>query len=332
MSRMYILLGGLLLLIIAGVVIYYFFIAKTVEPSQLEMSGPFDIDTPKTYVSSSAFPTAAASTAFLTDGTGSFQMYVYLDTLIKTGSSISCGAASNKPSCRTGLYDPCKCKNQYDCTNCSHEGYKTLVSLYGVYTLEVLNLPDASRPNSVSAQLTVRTKNSTGSDMESNVETIPLPPLPLQKWLLLTITRDGRQVNVLYNDSIVSSSKTQNMIDTASVNGEVVSGGSAGLSGAIGLLRMLPTKITVPEVTTYYNKTSDTRGAPTAFITDKNTYKQNIALAKGKSIVQMFCLDLSCFSMPRVNVSIPTNTSIFKDTNTDFKKVSNLYDVNTLYS
>jgi hypothetical protein len=329
---MYILLGGLLLLIIAGVVIYYFFIAKPVAPSQVEISGPFLIDKTNTYVTSKAFPTAAASTAFLTDGTGTFQMYVYLDALAKTGSAVSCGTASNKPSCGTGLYDPCKCKNQYDCTNCAHEGYKSLISLYGVYTLEVLNLPDASRPNSVSTQLTVRTKNSTGSDMESNVETIPLPPLPLQKWLLITITRDGRQVNVLYNDSIVSSSKTHNMIDTASVSGDVVSGGAAGLSGSIGLLRMLPTKIKVPEVTTYYNKTSDTRGAPTAFTTDKSKYNQNIALAKSKTFVEMFCLDLSCFSMPRVNVSIPTNMSILKDTNTDYKKVSNLYDVNTLYS
>jgi hypothetical protein len=332
MSRMYILLGGLLLLIIAGVVIYYFFIAKPVAPSELQMSGPFDINTQKVYVSSKAFPTAAASTAFLTDGTGTFQMYVYLDTLTKTGSAVSCGTASNKPSCGTGLYDPCKCKNQYDCTNCSHEGYKQLISLYGVYTLEVLNLPDASRPNSVSAQLTVRTKNSTGSDMESNVETIPLPPLPLQKWILVTITRDGRQVNVLYNDSIVSSSKTQNMIDTVSASGDVVSGGAAGLSGVVGLLRMLPKKVAVTEVTTYYNQTSDTRGAPTAFTTDSTAYDKNVALAKSKSIIQMFCLDLSCFSMPRVNVSIPTNTSILKDTNSDYTKVSNLYNVNTLYS
>jgi hypothetical protein len=296
------------------------------------MSGPFSIDKPKVYVSSSAFPTAAASTAFLTDGTGTFQMYVYLDTQIKTGSAVTCGTASNKPSCSTGLYDPCKCKNQFDCTNCSHEGYKPLISLYGVYTLEVLNLPDASRQNSISAQLTVRTKNSTGSDLESNVETIPLPPLPLQKWILVTITKEGRQVNVLYNDSIVSSSKTHNMIDTASVSGDVVSGGAAGLSGVIGLLRMLPNKTSVTDVTTYYNKTSDTRGAPIAFTTDRNAYDKNIALVKSKSFVQMFCLDLSCFSMPRVNMSIPTNMSILKDTNTDYKKVSNLYDVNTMYS
>jgi hypothetical protein len=145
--------------------------------------GPFPLNKQQSVIEASSFTTTIGSQYFLKEGTGTFQTYIYLDSLTQTGGVSDCGTRSNQPSCSSGLYDPCKCASLIDCTNCTHSGYKNLISLYGVYNLEVLPFPDASRQNTVSAQLAINTQTAD----EAFIETIPLPPLPLQKWVFLTI-------------------------------------------------------------------------------------------------------------------------------------------------
>jgi len=325
----YILLGILFIIIVVALVIFYLLSGKA--PSEVQVQGPFQLSSKTQLIGSDSFALPSASTSFLTDGKGSFQAYLYLDSLQKTGQAVECGARANQPSCSTGLYDPCKCTTEYDCTNCQHSGYKKLVSLYGVYTVEILNVPDASRPNSVSAQLVVRTKSNTDTTFESHVETIPLPPIPLQKWILLTITKDARQLNVFYNTSLVSSSKTVYLPNTMNVSGTIVEGGDSGLSGTIGLLRMNPAKFTLADISKYYDDSADTRGSPKGFLISPNAYNANIQSSQGSSFFKSLCLDLSCLSLPRVNASAP-QLDIFKDQGRGpIGQASNIYDVNTMY-
>ena len=42
----------------------------------------------------------------------------------------------------------------------------------------------------------------------SNIESVPLPPLPQQKWIFIAILRDGRRFDVMYNNRIVASHRT----------------------------------------------------------------------------------------------------------------------------
>ena len=79
---------------------------------------------------------------------------------------------------------------------------------------------------------------------------------------MVTISREGRRIDVYYNNSIVSSSKTMNMISVTNVNGSPVMLGDSGLSGQIALLSFFPNRYSIQDVTTAYTKFTDTRGNP----------------------------------------------------------------------
>ena len=52
-------------------------------------------------------------------------------------------------------------------------------------------------------------------------ETIPLPELPFQKWTMITIAREGRRFDIYYNGKIVTSKRTQNVVDTRAAYGPI---------------------------------------------------------------------------------------------------------------
>lgn len=291
----------------ALVVIYQ----ATIVPVRQEtvLSGPFSLSSSISAVSTSDFGTVAGSTAFLTDGQGTFQCFVYLDHNLKTGGHVDCGTSQNKPSCETGLYNDCECTTSADCTNCAHTGYNQLINLYGVYRLEIMNAPDASRPNSVAVQLSVRTKYLNESSVPgSHIQTIPLPSLAQQKWTMITISRDGRRIDVYYNSNLVSSSTTNNMIVTTNVNGTPVMLGDFGISGQVGGISFFPARLSIRDVSAQYAKTTDTRGNPTMFKTTQTEGSYSIIPdLSTSSVINTLCLDGSC--MPTLQVGEPNLSS-----------------------
>jgi len=308
--------------IVVGILIYLFL--TPTAPTSALVNGPFDLSSTQTILSTASFPTQSGSVSFLNSGTGSFQVFVYLDGIAKTGVSAPCSdTGSGKPSCITGLYDPCKCTAVADCTNCQHVGYRSLFSLYGVYNFEILNVPDASRQNSVSAQMAINTISSP----DAFVETIPLPAIPIQKWILISVVKDGRQINVYYNNSLVSSSKMLNMISNVNMSGTVAVAGNGGLTGMIGLVRMLSNKMLLNDVNTYYSESTDTRGAPNGLSTTIASSGAQIGPAKN-TLAESLCLDLSCIKLPSVNLA-PVNE--FLQSPQQLSPISNLYTFNTQY-
>jgi hypothetical protein len=302
MNKMYIIGGAILVFVIIGMFLYLLFKGPDVNSPNVTVVGPFQLNARQSVIQASSFPTTFGAQYFLNEGTGTFQAYVYLDSLIQTGSVSDCGTRSNQPSCSSGLYDPCKCTSKIDCTNCSHNGYKNLVSLYGVYNLEVLPFPDASRQNTVSAQIAVNTQTAE----EAFIETIPLPPIPLQKWVFLTISKTGRRIDIYYNDSLVSSSTLLNMITRMNPSGTVVEAGDATLSGSIGLLSMSGRSTTIGEVANIYSQTSDTRGSPNQFSISLTSQLNQVNKNAGPGILSSLCLDGSCLYLPRVGAAAPS--------------------------
>lgn len=282
-------------------------------PQRTVMSGPYSLSTSISAVSTSDFSTIPGSTAFLTDGQGTFQCFIYLDQTLKTGGHVDCGTNQNQPSCDTGLYNECKCTTQADCKNCAHAGYSQLINLYGVYKLEVMNAPDASRPNSVAVQLSVQTKYLNGSTPGSNIQTIPLPPLSQQKWTMITISREGRRIDVYYNNTLVSSSNTNNMVVTTNVNGTPVMVGDFGLSGQLGGISFFPNRLSIQDISTQYTTATDTRGNPTMFTTAQTSNSYTVSSGTNTpSIISSLCLDGSCISLPQVGQpSIGSYSNIF---------------------
>ena len=333
MNKMY-LIGGITIFIIICLFAYFSFKGTNITVPNITVVGPFLLNKQQSVIQASSFSTTIASQYFLREGTGTFQAYLYLDSLTQTGSVSDCGTRSNQPSCSSGLYDPCKCNSLVDCTNCSHNGYKNLISLYGVYNLEVLPFPDASRQNTVSTQIAVNTKSAD----ETFVETIPLPPIPLQKWVFLTISKSGRRIDVYYNDSLVSSTTMLNMITTLNPSGTIVQAGNPTLSGSIGLLSITGHTTTIGEVASIYSQTSDTRGSPNQFSISLTSQLNQVNTNAAPGILSSLCLDGSCLYLPRVGQAAPTIAQ-FSDSisnlsgapSTSTKNISPAFNVQTQY-
>lgn len=254
---------GILVVAIVVAVLVAVFLRGSTPASDLTFIGPYDLKTYAPALRASDFGTPARSRQFLTEGAGTFQAFVYLDTMTKTGEHSPCGSDPNKPSCDSGAYRTCPCETQTSCANCSHEGYKTLFTLYDVYTFEILNVPDASRQAKVSAQLTVLTAQPMSSGGKGLYkETISLTALPLQKWAMITIVHEGRRVDVYYNDSLVASAHLEFLPSTVSLKGDYVNAGDAGLTGTMGCLRFYSRALLGNDIRNQYTGFVDTRGSP----------------------------------------------------------------------
>jgi len=312
MDRMviFIVLGLILL-----VVILYFLLRPTQTSTTTLKNGPFKLSSKTNALNTSDFSSQALANAFATDGQGSFQCFVMLDALSRTGGHVDCGLASNSPDCRSGLYPVCTCNTINDCTNCNHSGYQKVFTIHGIYTLEVMNVPDASRPNGIAAQLTVRTSTDTDGVQVTQVETVSLPPIDQQKWVMITIAREGRRIDIYYNNSLVLSTKMQNVISTIT-NGTPLIVGDPLLSGQIGGLTFLPNRQSINDVSATYAKATNTRGDPTIFITTANALTYDIESRPPTSFVTKLCLDGSCLSFPKLGAP-------------DVSSYPNIFNINT---
>lgn len=92
-------------------------------------------------------------------------------------------------------------------------------------------------------------------------ETIPLPEIPLQKWTMVTVAREGRRFDVYYNGKLVASKRTQYLVDSRSGFGPIVAG-DPSLTGKIALVESFPQKLSEHEVMEKYKANSDTTGKP----------------------------------------------------------------------
>ena len=150
-----------------------------------------------------------------------------------------------------------------DCSQCQHKGYNTVLNISNVLKMEILSSPDASRPGQASAQLAIRTYGiPVGKTAEqTSIETFALPPLPFQKWIAVTISREGRRFDVFYNTDLVLSKRTQYSVDHSSAGSAPMMGDSK-LNGQFAFFRVYPERLGVQRVGIEYAKVTNTNGAP----------------------------------------------------------------------
>ena len=253
--------------------------------------------------------------AFLESGEGAFQCFVYLDGNVRTNSNTSCGTGVSQPSCETGLYQPCPCSS-FDCTECAHIGYKNLINIYETFRIEVLTAPDASRQNSVSAQIALKTVPSYG---KFAIETFPLPPLPEQKWTMITISKQGRQVFVYYNSTLVLSKKALNTFSTAkpTKSNPAAIVGDSNLSGNLAMATFFPNHQAIPDVTSRYQSIVDTRGNLITMPVTPTSSSYTIQ-SKPNGLISDLCLDGSCFNTTSSPKTVPTIPSIYNPLQTSY--------------
>lgn len=211
-------------------------------------------------------------------GDSTFQGYFYMVPLDRTPTAMKCNEPGY-PSCEDGRFDTCVCETS-SCKNCIFSGYSNLFSIGDIINFQVLGTPDAGRPGKAMAQLTIKTESpvdvsgnsvvdASGSPLFGGtakptyyVEVINLPPIPLQKWVLITIARSGRRFDIYYDSQLVSSNKNLYMVSTSAERQKGITVGSSRINGYAGFLNTYPYKVSSSDVNSFYKHSSDTRGAP----------------------------------------------------------------------
>lgn len=111
-------------------------------------------------------------------------------------------------------------------------------------------------------------------------ETLVLPNIPLQKWTMITIAREGRRFDVYYNASLVLSKRTQYMIATTSTAGPIIAG-DPNLTGTVTAVEVFPTKKSSNEIQQSYLRLADTNGKP--FVKEDLDFSKMIPSCEGGS-------------------------------------------------
>lgn len=282
-------------------------------------AGPFSLASSQTII------TEQQTMPYYSDSNGSFSTFVYLNPMNRTGSYAACGTNPNQASCADGTFAPCPCDaSTGNCAPCTHIGYNNVFSISGIVGLEVLNAPDASRQGKAMAQLVIKTEGQPvqqgSSASQKYIETITLPPIPLQKWTMVAVAREGRRFDVYYNDTMVLSQKAMYMpisnISNSSFSG--ITSGSAGLVGQLALANIYNYRLSSSDISAKFSEFADTRGRPyinttAATISDPDKagmnpgYKSGLTLSSFLPAMGSFnlCPSGGCLTPPAIKPASP---------------------------
>ena len=243
----------LLVGLVMGSLLIYYFSPTYIQKMNLTATGPYDLNQNAPFQIINNRETAK----FFSGDAGTFSASIFLTQANRTGVHPSCRAGSS------GCSDKCECTTPA-CGNCEHVGYKKVFNIGEIIWLEVLIAPDASRQNLSSAQICIKTipkQVTQGKENLYTVETIRLPNLDVQKWIYVTIVRDGRLIDVFYNDTLILSKRLDNAIAPIS-SLDTTNSGSPGLDGRIININMYDYRLSTKDVAKKYTEYSDTRGNP----------------------------------------------------------------------
>ena len=243
----------LLVGLVMGSLLIYYFSPTYIQKMNLTATGPYDLNQNAPFQIINNRETAK----FFSGDAGTFSASIFLTQANRTGVHPSCGSGSS------GCSDLCECTSPA-CANCEHVGYKQVFNIGDIIWFEVLIAPDASRQNLSAAQIAVKTKPSQRNEGDKNlftIETIRLPNLHIQKWTYVTIVRDGRLIDVFYNDRLILSKKLKHPIAPITPL-DTTNSGSPALDGRIININMYDYRLSTKDVATKYTEYSDTRGNP----------------------------------------------------------------------
>jgi hypothetical protein len=315
-----ILVFGILILMIIGFLVLTF-IPIPFTSLNVEAQGPFSLNSSINIFYSEDFLNKSSST---------IQGFFYINEFQKTGITTPCSSTDpSLPNCDSGLYSLCACSNT-NCSMCGHQGYVPLMNINDMVVLEVLGSPDSSRQNKAAIQLTIKTqssgliqdvsKNSVNPSMnpvgdgsidavsQLYIETFILPPIPYQKWLMISISRDGRRFDVYYNDTLVLSKYA-----SANVYNEItntnISIGNTTINGKSGFFNLYKSIQSAMNISSQYNSFINTRGSP-LFNTPPPTLtfnepKSNLSLSIGVPNIPSFCSSTNCIQSPQTPPAKP---------------------------
>lgn len=194
---------------------------------------------------------------------------IYIQEAPRTVSKVDCISISTTtpitsfaPSCSDYTYQTCNCDGM-SCTRCSLQDNSVsylskLLSCGDNIELWASGYTSQNDKPYIPAILKIRTgKDSTQHYMES----ISLPAIPLQKWCIITIVKEGRRFDVYYGSKNVSSKLLQYMPIAPSTNTQWIAGNSRW-KGQIGFFNGYNKSWSSDDVNVDMKSLLNTRGIP----------------------------------------------------------------------
>lgn len=200
---------------------------------------------------------------FIKNQNALFRVFYKIDALPRTSvaydTSVGTAAGLNPV---TNNFDICTKTNA---NMCKHPGFVKLLNFQDSFYIELLQAPDASRPGLPKTQVCITTTAIVKNQQNNNeqvtyLETFPIPPFPIQKWVMLSVVRRGSDFDIYYNNKLVSSIKTTNVPNfTASA----ATFAESGVKGVAKYVHTINKASTPDEVASDYGRNTDTNGEPT---------------------------------------------------------------------
>ncbi len=224
----------------------------------------------------------------------SLRFAVFIESAPRTVSKVDCiattagaGVTSFAPSCEDYEYKRCACDG-VNCSGCELQGnyLSKLVSYGGNLQLWASGYTSQNDKPYVPAILKVTTASSPS---QSYVESISLPAIPLQKWTVITIVKEGRRFDVYYGAKAVATK----LLDYPPLSSIITSGWTAGnakWAGKIGLFSGVKKTQTTADVLADVQSLVNTRGIP--FYLDELNFDFNVTIPE--------CLFGNCNKLPDV--------------------------------
>lgn len=203
---------------------------------------------------------------FIKNQNATFRVFYKVESLPRTSIAYdtAVGTASGLNPV-TNNFDICQ---KLDANSCKHPGFLKLLNFQDSFYIELLQAPDASRPGLPKTQVCITTtaiqKNQQNQNQQVNyLETFPLPPLPLQKWVMVTIVRRGSDFDFYYNNTLVSSIKTTNVPYFTATSATFA---EKGIKGIAKYVHTINKGSSAADVAADHARNADTNGEPTPLL------------------------------------------------------------------
>ena len=261
------------------------------KPIHQGSTAMFDLSKPnQVALTGSEFPwtSEACSIRFAINVTQAPRTVAKVDCVSETSTTTSFG-----PSCSDYSFKMCECSSN-DCTRCGLEnnGYLTkILSMGDSLQLWTSGYTSQNDKPYIPAILKIRTA---ADSSRHYMESIELPAIPLQRWTVITIVKEGRRFDVYYGAKSVAS-KLCNKMPLPPGGGSNWMVGNPGWKGQIGLFAGIKKVQRSADVLSDVESLVNTRGVP--FYLEHVNFNLSLSLPE--------CVFGNCNKLPDIKPANP---------------------------
>lgn len=217
---------------------------------------------------------------------------IYIQSAPKTVAKVDCIDTATPltqfgPSCSDYTFKTCKC-NGSSCTGCAVSSpYLSKVLYIGdVFELWASGYTSTNDKPLVPALLKIKTAQDSNNFF---VESLSLPAIPLQRWTVITIVKEGRRIDVYYGQKAVASKLCDN-VPLSPSGSDWRACGMNGWQGQIGLFTGATKAKTQDDVNADVEALVNTRGIP--FYLEQMNFSFDLSMPQ--------CMFGGCNNLPAV--------------------------------